>query len=699
MIAMLPPNEVERLQALHECQVLDTGSEAAFDEVTGLAAELLQMPIALVSLVDETRQWFKSHHGLEVEQYPRAISFCAHAINQTGLFVVPDASQDPRFLWNPLVTGAPHIRFYAGAPLVTHDGQALGTLNVIDTVPRELTEVDRRVLTTLARQVLAQLELRRTAHCLRREVAEREDSEHRLRLAYETLIDELREAKRFSEQVTQVMPSVVYVYDVEAGRCVFTNRTVAKALGHAAEEVAVDQDPISRNMHPDDRERFGEHLAQVMALPAGGVAELTYRMQHADGTWRWFHGCDAVLDRHPDGSVRQIVGTATDVTAIKQAELSIQASEQRLRALAESSAVGIATADGAGLVTYVNKRVGDILGQATDTCLGRGWQAYLHPEDRERVEVGWAAAIAQGVPIQAEFRFLRADGTEVHVVGECRPLSKPSVDHAAFILNLVDVTASRQVEQHRLARSAAEEANLAKSQFLAHMSHELRTPLNAVLGFAQLMQLENSGSANARTGQRIGQILRAGEWLLALVDETLNLARIEAGVVELHFRRVPLGPLMRACIELVSESARHRELHIVNNVDPENGPNAWLDATRCKEIVINLLSNAIKYNRHGGTVTIDAHEDGGVVQIAVTDTGLGIDDTKLPMLFQPFNRLGAERSDVSGTGLGLAISKRLAELMHGELTVRSEIGVGTTFILTLPHEPEREDSEWAVLPA
>ncbi len=409
MNANLPANELQRLEVLHACAVLDTPPEGAFDEITDLAAELFHVPISLVSLVDETRQWFKSRHGLDVEHTPREISFCTHAILQSGVFEIQDAFADGRFADNPLVTGEPHIRFYAGTTLVTPDGRALGTLNVIDTVPRKLSDREKHMLTVLGRQVTAQLELRRKA-------------------------TELRE----------------------------------------------------------------------------------------------------------------------------------------------------------------------------------------------------------------------------------------------------------QVNERQRARAAAEEANQAKSQFIARMSHEIRTPLNAILGFAQLLQIEGAGGSDLPAKDRVGQILRAGELLLDLVNETLDLSRIEAGAVDLHPEHRLLGPILRACIEMVSEAARHAQVELHNSVDPIGGPSLTVDPTRLKEIVINLLSNAVKYNRHGGSVTLSATLHAGSVRIAVADTGPGLDDAQLSKLFQPFSRLGAERTGIPGTGLGLAISKRLSLLMGGDLRVCSVPGQGTTFTLELP---------------
>ncbi len=161
MAAPIPPNEKKRLKVLWEYEVLDTVPEEVFDDLTELAAKICDAPIALISLVDEKRQWFKSKVGIDVSETPRDVSFCAHAITQPDLFIVPDATQDGRFANNPFVTSAPNIRFYAGAPLVTPDGHALGTLCVLDKVPRELRPEQKQALRILARHVVTQLELRR----------------------------------------------------------------------------------------------------------------------------------------------------------------------------------------------------------------------------------------------------------------------------------------------------------------------------------------------------------------------------------------------------------------------------------------------------------------------------------------------------------------------------------------------------------
>src|SRR6201987_22008 len=176
MTAQAKTNEAKRLKVLWQYDVLDTVPEELFDDLTELAARICEAPIALISLVDEKRQWFKSKLGTTVNETSRDISFCSHEIKQSDLFIVPDATKDERFAKNPLVISDPKIRFYAGAPLITPDGYALGTLCIIDTVPRELRPDQKQALGILARHVVSQLELRRRSRELTEVLREKADA-------------------------------------------------------------------------------------------------------------------------------------------------------------------------------------------------------------------------------------------------------------------------------------------------------------------------------------------------------------------------------------------------------------------------------------------------------------------------------------------------------------------------------------------
>ena len=241
----------------------------------------------------------------------------------------------------------------------------------------------------------------------------------------------------------------------------------------------------------------------------------------------------------------------------------------------------------------------------------------------------------------------------------------------------------------RRQKAAAETANRSKSEFLSRMSHELRTPLNAVLGFAQVMDLDKQSPLTPTQSQRLQQIQQAGWHLLDMIDDVLDLSRIDTGTLKLNTEVVPINEAAIAAMDMVRELAQKQKVHLL---DPDPAPAGWgvkADAIRLRQILINLLSNALKYNRPGGTVKVSmsmASLPGRdeCISLAVQDSGLGMNAEQLAQLFQPFNRLGRERVAPDGAGIGLVISQHLAQLMDGQLDVRSEADKGSTFTLTLP---------------
>lgn len=239
-----------------------------------------------------------------------------------------------------------------------------------------------------------------------------------------------------------------------------------------------------------------------------------------------------------------------------------------------------------------------------------------------------------------------------------------------------------------IAKAAAESASAAKSAFLANMSHELRTPLNGILGYAQLLDHELAGHADveARTFPRA--IMRAGQHLLDIFNEILDLSRIEGGQTDIAPEDVDLGDTVAECVQTLMPQARERQIAIAAEIPA--GAVLWVDRKRLKQVVLNLLSNAVKYNRDGGTVRISAVRDGQGWRCAVVDTGMGISPEALSELFQPFSRLHATRNDIEGTGIGLALVKRLVEAMGGDVGATSEVGTGSEFWFLLPVGRERQ---------
>jgi len=233
------------------------------------------------------------------------------------------------------------------------------------------------------------------------------------------------------------------------------------------------------------------------------------------------------------------------------------------------------------------------------------------------------------------------------------------------------------------AKMAAEGANAAKSKFLASMSHELRTPLNAVLGFSQLLGMDEDVEPSVR--ERAGEIERAGQHLLMLVNDILDLARIESNKIELNLVAVDLDAMLGECARLVRVRAEERRIQIEIS---KTGVQILADHVRLRQVLLNLLSNAVKYNREGGRIAVQgARRQDGRYRIAVTDSGPGLPSDQVQELFKPFNRLGAELGTVEGTGIGLVITKSLVNLMNGTIGVESTPGVGSTFWIELPLAP------------
>ncbi len=262
----------------------------------------------------------------------------------------------------------------------------------------------------------------------------------------------------------------------------------------------------------------------------------------------------------------------------------------------------------------------------------------------------------------------------------------------ALLTLLVEVLARRRVYALELveertaslreAQRDAESANQAKSEFLSRMSHELRTPLNAVLGFAQILELDELA---AEQQEAVAQILKGGRHLLGLINEMLDIAQVESGRLPLSPEPVLVSELAGEVLDLVRPLAAERSIHLLGGQIAECTDFAFADQQRIKQIMLNLLSNAIKYNRTGGSVAVSCdrvHE--GWLRITVTDTGPGIPADRIERLFTPFERLGAERTGVEGSGIGLALSRHLAEAMGGHLGVDSEVGRGSTFWVELP---------------
>lgn len=395
-----------------------------------------------------------------------------------------------------------------------------------------------------------------------------------------------------------------------------------------------------------------------------------------------------LLDQLEDANER----LRTEVAERTRAEQEARWSEQRLKLALDIVDMGTWDWDIPTDTIVWSDNVEQIHGLEPDSFdrTYESWLKLVHPEDQERVTALVSAALSDGVGrYDAELRICRPNGEVRWLRGRGQAYYDADARPVRMVGTVMDITERRWVEaelrrardEAEEARAAAEAASAAKNAFLSRMSHELRTPLNAVLGFAQLLELDAVGEQR----DSVHHIRKAGRHLLDLINEVLDISRIEAGQLTLSREPVATVEVVTEAFDLVRPLAAARGLTMRWVDDVVFDGYVVADRQRIKQVLLNLLSNAVKYNRVGGTIAMRCQPaPDGRLTIEVHDTGLGIAADDLERLFLPFERLGAENTDIEGTGIGLTVTRRLVEAMDGELSVSSEVGRGSVFSITLP---------------
>jgi PAS domain S-box-containing protein len=468
-------------------------------------------------------------------------------------------------------------------------------------------------------------------------------------------------------------------------------------------------------LHPVDLPRVMDLWKRV--LDSGDPVDIEYRLRRVvDGAYRWFLA-RGVPVRDAQGNIVKWFGTLTDIdeqkrleeertlllaseqkaraeleTALRARDETLQAlvvKEEQYRVLAEVMPQCIWTADADGQTYYVNQHWCEYSGLDRAESLGTGWAVVLHPEDAPGCFAAWTRAVQTGAIFEAEYRMRRRDGVYRWFLGRGLPVRDRAGRIVKWLGTATDIDdRKRALVELEEAKGAAEAANRAKSEFLSRMSHELRTPLNAVLGFGQLLDM---GAPSPQQRQHIEQILKGGRHLLELINEVLDLARIEAGGLHLSLQPLAVRQVCAEVCDLVGPLAQRHDIRVEAPCAAGEDVYVLADNQRLKQVLLNLLANGVKYNHTHGSVSLSWQElQGGWVRLAVRDTGPGIAPEKQQRLFSPFDRLGAETTAVEGTGLGLVLSKRLTDAMGGKLHLTSTVGQGTTVLVELPRaDPPR----------
>jgi PAS domain S-box-containing protein len=403
-----------------------------------------------------------------------------------------------------------------------------------------------------------------------------------------------------------------------------------------------------------------------------------------------------------DYVLKQRLGRLTP--AVRRALQESRERRERLRAeqandflehlLAASPSIVFSLDPGDMSLTYVSTNIGWLLGYTRSEAVGvpHFWQSIIHPGDHDAFVDGLASAFASAaVQVELEYRCRAKDGQYRWFFNLLRVDYDTHARATSVLGYALDIAGRKAAEEEgRVARLEADRANRAKSDFLSRMSHDLRTPLNAILGFAQILQMDPLSREQADS---VEQILKGGRHLLDLINEVLDITRIEAGHLSLSMEPVQVTELVQQTIDLLHPLAAARGIKTTLEVAPFCPSHVRGDRQRLKQVLVNLVGNAVKYNREAGRVVVSCS---GVsdsrVRVSISDTGRGIPAGKLQLLFQPFERLGAESSPIEGTGLGLTVSKGLVQAMNGTLGVESAVGRGSTFWFELPQAEAVEDA-------
>lgn len=788
----IPVNETARLQALLALNILDTPAEERFDRLTRIAQQSLQTPIALISLVDAERVWFKSRQGLDTKENPRDISFCGHAILEADALVVPDTSADPRFRDNPLVLEPPHIRFYAGVPLTLNSGLRIGTLCVIDHQPRQLSIDQLAVLSDLSHCVCEELErfrqqpqltemalsqakyaaiidssydaimsktldgiitsfnpaaeklfgytaqeavgrpvaailippdrieeeamiLSRIGHGERIEhfetvrirkdgspvdvsvsISPIKDTAGNIIGASKIVQDissrkqrehEFAKISRFSQAVIEGADHLIITTDPQ-GTILSFNRAAEAGLGYRAEELVGKLTPAVFH-DGDEVVRRAQELTAV-GFPVDPGFEVFVRLarnQNTGDTREWTYirkdgtrfpvSLTVSALRDSNGEISAFLGIATDISERQRASQAQREHTIRLAAILDNILDGIITISEQGIIESFNKSAEKIFGYTTGEVIGNNVKMLMPNPYRREHDSYLHNFITTGKK--------KIIGMEREVVGQRKDGSTFPMELAVSEMRLADQWLFTGIVRDITERKQVERM---KSEFVSTVSHELRTPLTSIRGALSLIIGKFSAGLPAKALQLLETANRNSERLTLLINDILDLEKIESGRLEFEFKAVDLLSVASQAI-VANEGYGHQHQVHLHLADAPESAFVWGDEHRILQVFANLISNAVKFSPAGGTVDVVVQRHGNCFRVSVKDKGRGIPAEFRNRIFQRFAQ--ADSSDTrekGGAGLGLSITKAIVERHGGTINFFSEEGVGAEFFFDLPEWKE-----------
>ncbi|MBA4370038.1 MAG: hypothetical protein C0418_00460 [Coriobacteriaceae bacterium] len=564
-----------------------------------------------------------------------------------------------------------------------------------------------------------------------------EDS--RMRTAHLDALERLRVSEERFRNLIEHLPAVTYTAPIadpeEPGALPPTVATYVSPqfldlVGIPAEEYLADPRPITQYVHPDDRDRVMREITQAWEGRQRRVV-VEYRLSHRDGRSIWVRNQASVFTDPADGSM-QIQGFIVDITETKNAQEELRQAYDEMEFRVLSRTAELATVNESlsnevterrfaearldralmyaplpmmlhaedGCVLLLNKRWTKITGYSpADIPTIADWteKAYGQRKDLVRSYIDHVYDIRDATD-EGEDTITTHDGVSRIWDFSSAPLGRDSSGRKLVITMAMDVTERAQAERDLAsAREAAESASVAKTHFLANMSHELRTPLGTIIGFSQLLQEKLFGDLNPKQEEQVNHVLEAARHLLSLINDILDLSKIEAGKMELKLSELPLANLLAGSLSMLKGQCLKKGVTLDLVLEPEaQAIMLTADERMLKQVMYNLLSNATKFTPRDGTITVSARTDGDQVVVSVADTGIGIAPEKQQTVFEEFYQVQSGYSEKTpGTGLGLTLVAQMVDIHGGRVWVESEgIGKGSTFSFALPLTGPVEPGSW-----
>jgi PAS domain S-box-containing protein len=676
-------------------------------EIVSLAATICGGNKAAISFVDGEMLYFKAAHGMEITKLPVSESFCQYTLKDEDIFQIEDAKKDARFSRHLTASGASLIRFYAGISLTTQDGSRIGTLCVLGSAPRILTEAQKTCLRVLGRQVATTIDLLLTteqlhdsltisndhAHLLQAQNnellevnAELQASEEEIRTNFEYITDLQFNLERTERQYRELVDSandIIYELD-NRGTFSLVNSAMISVTGYEKSQLIgmLYTDLI----HPDDQQRAKEFYKNQRKAKAT-QSYLEFRIVCADSSVIWV-GQNVNMFFDSDQFVCKVNAVSRDITLLKETQHRLERSEEIYRLISTNTRdlVMLYEANEEATPTFISPSVKDILGYEPEELLGKSPFYLVHEEDRERIKDIIKRITLSGQPTTFEFRAVRKDGQVIWLESNSQPFFNAEGKIVGFQASAREITKRKEFEKSlHEAKLKAEQATNAKSEFLSMMSHEIRTPMNAIIGLTNIL-LDNSPTDAAK--EYLNLLKFAGQNLLTIINDILDFSKIEAGKMELEETTFDLKALVMNTKMMMIPKVMEKGLSMTVTYD-ENLPQTFIgDPVRIGQVLMNLTGNAVKFTSSGsvhiGVSKIADRGQSRSIKLSVSDTGIGIAPEKLDAIFDRFSQADTYTTrKFGGTGLGLSITKSLVELMGSDIRVSSTIGEGSVFEFVL----------------